>query len=432
MARPRVLAAAALTLISGLMQRAGAIPYRAHFARAADWLVIAFVISIPWSTSASVALVVLWLFAVLPAIDWMDVRDSLVRPAAGLPVALFGLAVLAMFWGGASFADQIISLKLFIRLLVVPILFVQFRHSDRGMLVLAGFLCSCTVLLALSYIFWIAPSWTPWFFESPTVPAKDYVIQSVEFLLCAYALVHLSITAWHERRRGAALAMLLLALAFICNIVFVETARSTLFVFAALVPLVALQRFNWKGMVAVILAGAMLAGSAWASSPSLRSRVLEIADEIRDYQKDNAETSSGFRLEFWKKSLRFIAAAPVVGNGTGTIMDLFRTTATGERGPSSSVTRQPHNQTLTVAIQLGLLGTVLLYAFWLAHFLLFRGAGLAAWLGAGLVLQNVVSCLFNSYLFEFTLGWVYLFGVGVLGGMVLREKDAHRAEVPGP
>jgi hypothetical protein len=31
-------------------------------------------------------------------------------------------------------------------------------------------------------------------------------------------------------------------------------------------------------------------------------------------------------------------------------------------------------------------------------------------------------CLFNSYLFEFTLGWVYVFGVGVLGGMVLRQR----------
>jgi len=37
--------------------------------------------------------------------------------------------------------------------------------------------------------------------------------------------------------------------------------------------------------------------------------------------------------------------------------------------------------------------------------------------------QNIVSSLFNSHLFDFTSGWLYVFGVGVVGGMVLRQKD---------
>jgi hypothetical protein len=39
------------------------------------------------------------------------------------------------------------------------------------------------------------------------------------------------------------------------------------------------------------------------------------------------------------------------------------------------------------------------------------------------VVQNIVSSLFNSHLFDFTAGWLYVFGVGVVGGMVLRQKD---------
>jgi hypothetical protein len=64
---------------------------------------------------------------------------------------------------------------------------------------------------------------------------------------------------------------------------------------------------------------------------------------------------------------------------------------------------------------------------WIAHLLLFRGAGLAAWLGLGVVVQNIVACMFNTYLFEFTHGWLYVFGVGVLGGMVLRGRGALKA-----
>ena len=33
--------------------------------------------------------------------------------------------------------------------------------------------------------------------------------------------------------------------------------------------------------------------------------------------------------------------------------------------------------------------------------------------------------LFNSHLFDFLEGWIYVLGIGVLGGMVLREEP-HR------
>lgn len=66
----------------------------------------------------------------------------------------------------------------------------------------------------------------------------------------------------------------------------------------------------------------------------------------------------------------------------------------------------------------------MLWAMWLAHFLLFRAEGVMAWLGAVVVVENVVSSLFHSHLFDFGNGWLYVFGVGVLGGTVLGERDA--------
>jgi hypothetical protein len=59
---------------------------------------------------------------------------------------------------------------------------------------------------------------------------------------------------------------------------------------------------------------------------------------------------------------------------------------------------------------------------WVAHLALFRGTGLLAWLGVVMVVQNVVSSMFNSHLFDFFHGWLYVFGIGVLGGMVLRKR----------
>ena len=63
-----------------------------------------------------------------------------------------------------------------------------------------------------------------------------------------------------------------------------------------------------------------------------------------------------------------------------------------------------------------------LLAMWAAHFMLFRGAGLVTWIGMIIVVQNVVSSLFNSHLFDFSQGWLYVFGVGVAGGTVLNKR----------
>jgi O-antigen ligase len=60
---------------------------------------------------------------------------------------------------------------------------------------------------------------------------------------------------------------------------------------------------------------------------------------------------------------------------------------------------------------------------WIAHLLLFRGGSFAALIGALVVIETIVTSLFNSHLFDFTQGWLYVFAVGVAGGMVLRESD---------
>ena len=46
------------------------------------------------------------------------------------------------------------------------------------------------------------------------------------------------------------------------------------------------------------------------------------------------------------------------------------------------------------------------------------------------VLQNMFSSLFNSHLFDFHEGWMYVLGVGVAGGMVLRARCERLRNLP--
>jgi O-antigen ligase len=237
-------------------------------------------------------------------------------------------------------------------------------------------------------------------------------------------LGHLAIHAWHQRRLLLAIGATTLALVFLGNVFYVAASRAMLIVLPFLMVLLARQRFGWRSGGALLAGIAVLSVAAWASSPYLRSRVDSIVKEVHRYEASDAKTSAGYRLEFWRKSVRIIASAPFFGHGTGSTATQFRRIADDSTDISAVVTNNPHNQTLSIAIQLGMIGTAVLFAMWLAHLMVFCGQALAAWLGLGIVVENIVASLFNSQLFFFTPGWTYVFGVGVFAGIVLGGHPA--------
>jgi O-antigen ligase len=407
-------------------------PQRLPFAALADWSAIGVAASLPWSTSATGILIALWLVSILPTLELATLRQELLTAAGGLPILLWLLAAAGMSWADVAWADRIAGLGGFHKLLAIPFVLAHFRRSDRGAWVLAAFLLSCTLLLATSYFLALWPGLT-WrgVRSGPGVPVKDYIAQSGEFAICLFVLLAIAQNVVRTRP-WISLGILSLATLFLVNFLYVETGRTTLAVTVVLLLIFAFRQFGWKKGGLVILAAVLVALAIWESSPFLRARVGVIPQEIERYWTENASTSAGERIEFWKRSMSFIADAPVLGHGTGTIRELFRRSAVGETGPSALVSPNPHNQTLGVAIQLGLVGAVLLYAMWIGHLWLFRGPGLPAWVGLVFVVQNIVSSLFNSHLFDFTQGWIYVFGVGVAGGTVLRYTAKTSAQAIQP
>jgi O-antigen ligase len=398
---------------------------RARLERAADALAVAAVVSMPWSTTATSILLALWLVVLVPTLDWPAVRREIWTPAGGLPVLFCLLGIVGMLWADVPWQERFGGLNSFHRMLFIPLLLAQFRRSGNGRWVMIGFLASCVGLLLLSYFHAVWRTLYPAPYTNiflPGIPVKDHILQSGEFQICVFGLAYAAVEAWRAQQRRLALVLALLACVFLANIVYIATGRTTVVVMPALLALFGLRLFGWRGAAGVVIAGVLVGTIAWFSSPYLRGRVEQAGREVYLYETQNADTSSGERLEFWKKSLGFIAAAPVIGHGTGSIKQQF-STVVGTSGPSIYVSENPHQQTLTVAIQLGLLGVLVMYAMWIAHLMLFRAEGIVAWCGLVVVAQNIVSSLFNSHLFDFNQGWLYVFGVGVLGGTVLSVRD---------
>jgi hypothetical protein len=401
----------------------------ARLLRAADWLAVATAMSLPWSTSVTSILVVAWLFALIPALDRDEVRDVLLTPAGGLPVLLVVIGALGMLWADVSLFERWHGFEAFLKLLVIPLLFVQFRRSDRGLWVFGGYVASCAALLTGALLADVPGlSFIP--LQWDHVLVKNEATQSGEFVTCIFGLLFLTVGAIERRRWAWLIVLLAVILGMAADMLYIATGRTALAVAPLLLVIFAFRRLSAKGAV-IFLAGAIvLVAAAWFSSPHLRSRITQIWTDFAKYEATDERNSSGERIEFTKKSITFIRDAPIVGHGTGSIPGLFARSAIGQAGAAASATTNPHNQTFAVAIQVGLLGAAVLWAMWIAHLLLFRGDSLAGWVGLVIVVQNVVGSLFNSHLFDFVQGWVYVIGVGVAGGMVLKRRMTDLATGP--
>ena len=251
---------------------------------------------------------------------------------------------------------------------------------------------------------------------------KNYIDQSQEFALCAVALAYPIATLLRAKRVALALALGALSLAFLANMAFVIVSRTALVTIPIMLAAFAVLHLRLKTTLIVVCACVVAGAIAWFTSPQLEATVATFEQQYEKYTAEGASTSIGQRLEYYRKSLHFFGQAPVIGHGTGSVEGLFIQSAIGQTGAAADVVRNPHNQTLNVAVQWGTLGVVILYTMWMSHLLLFRGEGLANWIGLLVVVQNIFTSLFNSHIFDFHEGWMYVLGVGVAGGVVAKAR----------
>ena len=397
--------------------------------------------SLPWSTTAVSVFMVLWLIALLPTIRWPVFLEALRAPASYLPLVFFALAGAGLLWTQESWPDGIRGLEPVVKLLAIPLLLYHYQRSERANWVLLAFLAACALLMGVSWVTYFA-DWKVQPGGLAGVPVRNYIDQSHEFALCLFVLAPLILSFAVKGNRAWTFALAAVMAGFYLDMRFVATSRTAFVYFPILLILFAVRYLDRRRAILFLLLAAAVELAVLMSSPYLRDRVgRTVADYKVDRETSAARdtnpaqdtnpapstevavaTSNGLRLAYWRVSLRAISEAPVFGHGTGSTRELFSREAEGKTGEWANIIRNPHNQTLYVAIQWGVLGCLILYAMWYFHLQLFRDTSFAAWIGLVVVIQNVISSLLNSHLFDFHEGWVYVLGVGVAGGMVARAQ----------
>jgi O-antigen ligase len=395
---------------------------RSSLMRLADWAAVAVAVALPWSTSAVGIAIAVWLVVLLPSLDADSLKRALATPAGGFAVILWCLGVVGTLWADVSWHDRFAGLDSFHRLLAIPLLLAQCRRTSNGIWVVCGFFVSSIALLIASYM--VAFAFGDRWHGVYGVPVHDTIFQGSMFLICAFGAFGYAALVREKQSRSWLIALFTIGALFLINFAFVTTSRIAVVIAPLLLLLLGWRLFGWKGALGATLLAALVGSTMWVASPVLRDRMARSVVELKKYHAADEATSIGEHIAFLKESLPIIASAPIIGHGTGSIAEEFRRITAGKTGVSAMPTVNPHNQTSAVAIQLGLVGAVALWAMWIAHIVLFSGPTAIAWLGLIVVVENVLSSTVHSHLFDFNSGWLYVFGTGVLGGTILRERDS--------
>ena len=393
-----------------------------------DMLAALIAILLPWSTTGTTIAIGLWVLALLFT-DLRALPRSLLRPECLLPVALFGLVLIGSLWSEAAWPERLQAVGKAAKLLVLPLFIYHFGRSPRGVWILIAFLASCTLLMLVSFAVAFEPSLSlklhlsrgPYRIENG-IAVRNYIDQSQEFSLCALALVYPALALFRDGRKGQAILLVAIGLGLVANMLFIVVSRTALVTLPILIAVFTLLHLRWRAALTAIVTVMLLAAATWLASPQLRGTVEKFRADYEKTLAQNESSGMGSRLEYWRKSLHFWAEAPLIGHGSGATRGLFERAAEGQTGLRAEIVGNPHNQTLNVAVQWGLLGVAMLYAMWLSHFQMFRGEGFANTVGSLVVIQNFLSSLFNSHLFDFNEGWLYVLGVGIAGGMILARS----------
>lgn len=322
-----------------------------------------------------------------------------------ITIALAALAVSAI-WSPVPAAQAWGAWAKHAKLLMIPLMLLLIRSEQEARIALLAFVAAQAALLLGSWMLWLGVP-VPWATSNRAL--QDYAVfssrldQPIMASVTAALCWQLQRFAPHRWGRVAALLFMVLALA---NVFFVMNGRTGHLVAIALISLAAMWalpgRYRWMAItVPFLILLALALGSA-----RVHDRMLSTVQELDSYTKiGSTDSSSGERLNYWRRSLESIAQHPVAGSGVGSWNAEYQRMDQG-RGPvNAQNVRNPHQEFLLWGVEAGVIGMALLCNLLVAIWRDTRSMPIPTARAAQSVLAAlIISCLLNSSLFDATIG----------------------------
>ncbi|MCW5575111.1 MAG: O-antigen ligase family protein [Burkholderiales bacterium] len=395
-----------------------------HADRAGRWAAIALGASIPVSVALDNLLLLVVLAGWLLGGQWAEKRAAARNAVAICALLLFGLLLLGMLWGDQPGADARTYLLKYLDLAFIPLFAYFFRKAGTrriGLWTLAG---SLMVTLLLSFLIRFGVIEHGGFIEGTPLSPVVFKLRITHGLLMAFAAYLFALMALEARiNRDRAIWGTLALLAAINVTLMVEGATGHV-VLGLLTLLLILVRLSARMAVLAVVALFSVSAVLTVVPGPLSKRVATLVEEVRNRTPEAAapDSSAGLRIEFYRNTLAIVADHPLTGVGTGGFPSAYAERVQGSR---MVATRNPHNEYLHIAAQIGLIGLAAMLALFVVQW---RTAPrlptrLETDLARGLVVTIAAGCLFNSFLLDHAEGLFFAWLTGLLYAGLKSDKS---------
>ncbi|ROZ68611.1 O-antigen ligase [Ramlibacter sp. WS9] len=402
------------------------------------WPAYAVAASVPISLAATnVFKAVLLVFALSLLLGAVAGRRRL-EPLQGrrtLVVIALMLGALAMSLGytSATLSQGAHDWVKYSKLLAIPLLLLVLPTRRHALIALGVYACAQLFVVASSYLLSVNVP-LPWVYKTVVERTSEGAVFS-SYLDQSIMTVGLGALAWHLRheipgRHGTKIGV---AIALLCagNVLFLLPGRSGHVALLAVLTMSLLWALPGRLRPAALAAPLLLVAAMLWLPTEFRDRAAAVVSEAQAYQRGDVKpTSSGLRLTYWRRSVEAFAERPILGHGVGSWNTEFRRLEGTHLRSEVQNLRNPHQEYLMWAVQLGAVGVALFLALLAA---LAHDASRftppvreAAW---SLVVIFAAVCMFNSMLYDALIGdyFCILFGLLLAAGSAPQIPQARPA-----
>lgn len=367
----------------------------------------AFSLALPtaWISVFLIPMAICWLLSGRFQYKYQRIREN---PAAWMPVMLFAMYGVGVLYSSASTSQALDYLASYHKLLFIPIIVSLLDDDVWRRRILGTFFAGMLLVLAVSYLKWLGV-WPHVEKAEGYYAFKGRIAHGIFMAFILYLCLERAYQPGKWRWLWGVLVILVIFNGFI-----LVNGRSGQVAMVVIFIWFFFAKYNWRvGLAAAILIPSLLWG--WAESPwGKDARLFQITKEIPSVVGEPLG-SSGQRMQFIQTTLMLIAEHPVLGGGTGSIVNEYGRYAIQHGYDTGLIyVTNPHNEYLLTTQHIGLVGlALLLYMGWLQWR---AGGDIGGHDGnslRALVIVIGVGSLFNSLLLDAGEGKFYCLLAGI-------------------
>lgn len=250
--------------------------------------------------------------------------------------------------------------------------------------------------------------------SNPTTIFKNTLDTSMLVCFAIFILLHEWCSEFHSYSVLKKILLTLCILTAIYYLFFCTVGRTGQVLGIFLIILFIVQVYKYKGLIISCIAVPLILVFLYYNSPLCKNLWYQTYVHYKNYQAktvNSENTSLGQRVDFTLNSLRIIKKKPIFGYGTGSFKYVYNNYA---REHNITATNNPHNEYLNIWLQIGVLGLLSLTFVFLS--LLKMSIYLDAkekYLLQGIVILISVGSLANSWIMDFTSGYLFVLFVAI-------------------